>query len=126
MNMPNMLAYTIQSTLSTSPPSLIVGYGKNATYKKPDNPQDDSYWMVFLDAKNPRVKVKEFVVPAGVCRGFPRGRRAGFEQPLSQLGSASATRTCVENAHKREYSWNAIPDRFHDLFIKLAGPERTG
>ena len=73
MNMPNMLAYTISSTLYAAPPSIIVGYGKNATYMRPDSPQDDSYWIVFLDAKNPRVKVKEFVVPGNNHTGIPPG-----------------------------------------------------
>ena len=74
MNMPNMLAYTIQSTLSASSyPNLCVGYGKNATWMKPDNPQDDSYWIVFLDAKNPRVKVKEFVVAGNNNTTIPPG-----------------------------------------------------
>ena len=64
MNMPPMLAYTIQSSLSSSGwPSLIVGYGSNATGMRPDKPQDDSYWIVILNAKNPREKVKEWVVP---------------------------------------------------------------
>src|SRR5687767_15209788 len=74
MNMPNMFAYTIQGTLSgSSYPNLCFGYGKNATWMKPDNPQDDSYWIVFLDAKNPRVKVKEFVVPGNNNSAIPPG-----------------------------------------------------
>jgi hypothetical protein len=40
---------------------------------KPDSPQDDSYWFVFLDAKNPRVKVKEFVVPGNNHTAIPPG-----------------------------------------------------
>lgn len=74
MNMPNMLAYTIQSTLySGGRPSIIVDYGKNATWMAPNNPQDDSYWFVFLNAKNPREKVKEWVVPGQNNSTIPAG-----------------------------------------------------
>jgi len=74
MNMPNMLAYTIQSSLySGGKPSIIVDYGKNATWIAPNNPQDDSYWIVFLNAKNPREKVKEWVVPGQNNSAIPPG-----------------------------------------------------
>jgi hypothetical protein len=74
MNMPNMLAYTIQSTLySGGTPSLIVGYGSNGTGMKPANPQDDSYWIVIINAKNPREKVKEWVVPGTSNSTVPAG-----------------------------------------------------
>lgn len=73
MNMPNMLAYTISSTLYSGTPSLIIGYGSNGTGMRPQNPQDDSYWIVFLDAKNPRVKVKEWVVPGNNNTTIPSG-----------------------------------------------------
>lgn len=74
MNMANMLAYTIQSTLySGGRPSIIVDYGKNATWMMPDKPQDDSYWIVFLNAKNPREKVKEWVIPGQNNSAVPSG-----------------------------------------------------
>ena len=73
MNMPNMLAYTISSTLYSGPPSLIVGYGQNATFMRPDKPQDDSYWIAILNAKNPREKVKEWVVPGSSNSAIPPG-----------------------------------------------------
>lgn len=74
MTMPNMLAYTIQSSLySGGRPSIIVDYGKNATLMVPDKPQDDSYWIVFLNAKNPREKVKEWVVPGQNNSAVPPG-----------------------------------------------------
>lgn len=74
MNMPNMLAYTIQSTLNDSgKPSICVDYGKNATWMVPDKPQSDSYWFVFLNAKNPREKVKEWVVPGQNNSTVPAG-----------------------------------------------------
>ena len=73
-NMSNMLAYTIQSThYSGSPPSLIVGYGTNGTGMRPDKPQDDSYWIVIINAKNPREKVKEWVVPGQNNSQIPPG-----------------------------------------------------
>ena len=74
MNMPNMLAYTLQSTLyAGGKPSITVDYGKNATWITPNQPQDDSYWIVFLNAKNPREKVKEWVVPGQNNSAVPPG-----------------------------------------------------
>jgi hypothetical protein len=74
MNMPNMLAYTIQSSLyQSNAPYLIVGYGSNSTGMRPDHPQDDSYWIVFLNAKNPREKVKEWVIPGQNNSQVPSG-----------------------------------------------------
>ena len=82
MNMPNMLAYTIQSSLyAGGVPSLIVGYGKNGTGMRPDHPQDDSYWIVMLDAKNPRVKVKEWVVPGSNNSTIPSGLDTYMNDP---------------------------------------------
>jgi hypothetical protein len=62
----NLLAYTVTSSmLDKRPPAVRVGSGggSNETYIHPDNPQNDSYWIVIIDAKNPRVKVKEWIVP---------------------------------------------------------------
>ena len=74
MNMPNMLAYTIHSSLYPSnAPYLIVGYGRDATSMSPANPQDDSYWIVILNAKNPREKVKEWVLPGQNNSTVPAG-----------------------------------------------------
>lgn len=74
MAMPPMLAYTVQSTLySGGRPSLIVGYGNNSTAQFPANPQDDSYWICILDAKNPRVKVKDWVWPGTSNSTVPPG-----------------------------------------------------
>jgi hypothetical protein len=74
--MPNMLAYTIQSSLyqgSANVPYLIIGAGNNATRLSPQNPQDDSYWIVIMDAKNPRNKVKEWIVPGQNNSTIPSG-----------------------------------------------------
>ncbi len=82
MNMPNMLAYTIQSTLyAGGMPSIIIGYGANGTGMRPDKPQDDSYWIVMLDAKNPRVKVKEWVVPGANNSTVPSGLDTYMNDP---------------------------------------------
>jgi hypothetical protein len=82
MNMPNMLAYTITSRMyAGGAPSLIVGYGANSTGMKPDRPQDDSYWIVMLDAKNPRVKVKEWVVPGNNNSTIPPGLDTYMNDP---------------------------------------------
>ena len=63
-NMPPMLAYTLRgSTASGVAPLLIVGIGSQATRFTPANPQDDSYWFVFLDRNNPKNKVADFLVP---------------------------------------------------------------
>ncbi len=62
---PKFLAYTITSSLhdGTSPVVRIgVGGGSNETFLRPANPQNSSYWIVVLNAKNPREKVKEWVV----------------------------------------------------------------
>src|SRR5215212_1565410 len=61
--MQNMLAYTIRSgNYSGGAPSLIVGMGGSSTGMKPQNPQDDSYWVVIIDSMNPTKKVKEWVI----------------------------------------------------------------
>ena len=73
MNMPPMLAYTIRTSMSSStPPFLTIGYGRDAIGVRPANPQDDSYWIVIINAKNLKEKVKEWVwtehssVPPGI------------------------------------------------------------
>jgi hypothetical protein len=77
-----MLAYTIQSTLySGARPSLIVGYGKDATNMMPANPQDDSYWICILNAKNPREKVKDWVVPGSQNSTVPPGIETYMNDP---------------------------------------------
>src|SRR5947209_5346228 len=74
MSMPNMLAYTIQSyTYQGGAPSAVIGYGRDGTGMRPDHPQDDSYWIAILNAKNPREKVKEWVVPGSSNSVVPAG-----------------------------------------------------
>jgi hypothetical protein len=77
-----MLAYTIQSTLySGARPSLTVGYGKDSTSQAPANPQDDSYWICILNAKNPREKVKDWVVPGSQNSTVPPGIETYMNDP---------------------------------------------
>lgn len=81
-DMPNMLAYTIQSSpWSGSPPSLIVDYGRNATWMRPQSPQDDSYWIVIISATNPRQKVREWVVPGTSNTTIPSGLDTYMNDP---------------------------------------------
>lgn len=74
--MPGMLAYTIRSSMyqgNANPPSLAVGMGRDTTRMSPASPQDDSYWIVIINAKNPREKVKEWVVPGQNNSSVPSG-----------------------------------------------------
>ena len=59
------LAYAVRSSnTSGHVPVVLIDVGRNETLHKPDHPQENSYWFVFLDVNNPRQKVKEWVVPA--------------------------------------------------------------
>jgi len=72
--MPNMLPYTIQGSMyATSSPGINIGMGQNKKYLRPNSPQDDSYWIVILDATNPANKVQEFVVPGSNNSAVPNG-----------------------------------------------------
>ncbi|MBV9926514.1 MAG: hypothetical protein JOZ96_15955 [Acidobacteria bacterium] len=74
MNMPSMLAYTVRSSLSSNnPPSAIISYGRDATNFTPAKSQDDSYWICILNAKNPRERVKEWVIPGTSNAQVPAG-----------------------------------------------------
>src|ERR1700710_1712253 len=65
MPMPPMLAYTVASTPWTNNnPYVVVDVGSKKTNLHPANGQDDSFWIVIIDANNPRTKVKEWVIPA--------------------------------------------------------------
>lgn len=83
-NMPNMLAYTIQSSIWSgggNPPSLVVGQGSNATRMWPQTPQDDSYWIVIISATNPRQKVKDWIVPGNNNSTIPSGLDTYMNDP---------------------------------------------
>lgn len=89
-DMPNMLAYTVRSSFySGSQPSLIVGQGGNATWMVPQSPRDDSYWIVILNAKNPREKVKEWVVPGTSNSTIPSGLDTYMADPNNLFAIAT-------------------------------------
>jgi hypothetical protein len=75
MEPPKMLAYNLTSTLNTDfPPAISVGQGGvGITTLTPDKPQKNSYWFCVLDAKNPKTKVYELVVPASNNAAKPAG-----------------------------------------------------
>lgn len=83
-NMPNMLAYTIQSSLyqdSANAPYIIIGTGNNRSRLSPQNPQDDSYWIVIMDASNPSQKVNEWIVPGQNNSTVPSGLDTYMSNP---------------------------------------------
>ena len=62
--MPPMLAYTIRSPVNTGAiPYIRIGQGNTSQVVKPDQPADNSYWIVILDANKPTTKVQEWVIP---------------------------------------------------------------
>lgn len=74
MPMPPMLAYTIQAShWQSNAPYAVIGYGRDGAGIRPDNPQDDSYWIAILDANNPKQKVKDWVVPGTSNSAVPPG-----------------------------------------------------
>jgi len=76
MDMPKMLAYSIRSSIysgTNNQPTVRISAGRDETTLNPASPQDDSYWIVILNAKNPREKVKEFMVPGANNSTVPPG-----------------------------------------------------
>jgi hypothetical protein len=68
------LAYMVRSSNSDNiSPLVIIDVGRNETVIRPDKPLAGSYWFVFLDANNPRVKVKEWIVPTKDHSAVPAG-----------------------------------------------------
>ncbi|MBA3766648.1 MAG: hypothetical protein H0W99_06605 [Acidobacteria bacterium] len=47
----------------------------------PQSPQDDSYWVVLINAKNPREKVKEWIVPGQNNSTVPSGLDTYMNDP---------------------------------------------
>jgi hypothetical protein len=61
---PPMLAYTIRSPVNTGAiPYIRIGQGNSSQVVKPNQPVDNSYWIVILDANKPTTKVQEWVIP---------------------------------------------------------------
>jgi hypothetical protein len=74
MPMKHMLAFTIQPSVYTAnKPSVAIDVGRNKTWFAPANALDDSYWICIIDATNPRVMVKDFVVPGSQNSQVPAG-----------------------------------------------------
>ena len=82
--MPNMLAFTIRSSLySGSSPYAVVGQGHNGTWMSPMKPQDDSYWIAILSANNPRLVVKDWTVPGTNNTTVPSGLDSFMADPTN-------------------------------------------
>jgi hypothetical protein len=113
--MPQMLPYTIQGSMNaTTPPKITIGMGPNKQGLTPKSPQDDSYWIVILDATNPANRVQEFVVPASNNSAVPNG--------LDQYMTSPAYLFAVVTQH---LSTNHVPQgSFYDYLAKYgAGRE---
>jgi hypothetical protein len=68
------LAYTIRSSNSDNlSPTIVIDVGRNETIIKPATPTMNTYWIAFLDASNPRVKVKEWIIPGKEHSVVPAG-----------------------------------------------------
>jgi hypothetical protein len=79
---PNMLGYSITSSTNFKEvPFIVVGVRGNATYIAPASLPPGSYWIVILSAKNPKQKVKEWVVPAQDHSTVPPGLDAYMSNP---------------------------------------------
>jgi hypothetical protein len=63
-NMPPMLAYTIRSPIQSGAGTALIriGQGPSGQALTPNQPKDQSYWIVILDANKPATKVQEWVV----------------------------------------------------------------
>jgi hypothetical protein len=74
MPMPKMLAYSVQSSIwQNNPPSACIDVGINRTWLYPASAQDNSYWFVVVAANNPRVKLKEWLLPGTQNSTVPPG-----------------------------------------------------
>ena len=86
------LAYTVRSSNTNGHlPVVLIDVGRNETLHKPDHPQENSYWFVFLDANNPRQKVKEWVVPAKDHSVVPAGIDTFMKDPKYIFALATQT-----------------------------------
>lgn len=80
--MQNMLAYTIEGSFySGAPPFIVIGQGSTRKLLKPQNPQDDSYWIAILDSANPTNLVKDFVIPGNQNSSTPAGLDTYMSNP---------------------------------------------
>jgi len=80
--MPNMLAYTIKSGITTGDyPQVFVGQGSSKKAFIPTNRVDDSYWFYFLDAANPSTLVHEVTVAGSSNSTVPPGLDTYLNNP---------------------------------------------
>jgi hypothetical protein len=80
--MPPMLAYTIYAGLNSgSQPSIAIGQGPGHVRLWPSAPADDTYWIVILDANDPKKKVHEFIVPGQNNTAIPAGLDSYMSNP---------------------------------------------
>jgi hypothetical protein len=110
MPMPPMLAYTIRSSYATGEaPHIVIDVGKNQIKIAPANPKPGSYWYVFLDVNNPKVKAKEYVVHGAQHSTVPPGLDADMSNPNYIFAVAT---------HSLPIPW--IPQGpLYDLFAKF-------
>lgn len=72
--MQHMLAFTIYPSVYTAnKPSVAIDVGSNKTWLAPATAQEDTYWICIIDAKNPRVMVKDFIVKGSNNSTVPPG-----------------------------------------------------
>ena len=91
-DMPPMLAYTIRSPVNSGAvPYIRIGQGNTSLVVKPDQPADNSYWIVILDANKPTTKVKEWVIPGQNNTTVP----GNLDQYMSNPGYLFAVTTQV-------------------------------
>jgi hypothetical protein len=91
--MPPMIAYAVNSSLyanDLNKPFIVIDVGAKKTRIMPDNAQqkDDSYWIVVMDSKNPRVKLKDWVVPAAGAT-VPPDMQSYFDNPSNIFAVAT-------------------------------------
>jgi hypothetical protein len=113
--MQHMLAFSIQPSVYTAnKPSATIDVGRNKTWFAPANALDDSYWICFIDAANPRVMVKDFVVPGSQNSTVPAGIDTYMNDPKYIFVVATQTLSTLH-----------VPQgAFFDFLTKYgAGPE---
>jgi hypothetical protein len=80
--MPPMLAYTITGSIASGGfPSIVIGQGPSRGGLRPDAPVDDSYWIVIMDANDPKKKIHEFIVPGSSNTAIPAGLDTYMSNP---------------------------------------------
>ena len=73
MAMQHMLGFTIHPATGGGNPYVVIGVGSNRTALAPTNAPDDSYWICIINAKNPRVMVKDWIIKGSDNSKVPPG-----------------------------------------------------